>query len=59
MKTGYVVEAFNDEQLGEAVIRFFKEDKVAEFEANVIKEEYKYSWDRMVEVVETLISKEN
>ena len=58
-KTGYVVEAFNDKQLGEAVIRFFKEDKAAEFETNVIKEEYKYSWDRMVEVVETLISKEN
>lgn len=52
-RTGYVVEAFNDEQLGKAVIRFFKEDRAAEFEENVIKEEYKYSWDRMVEVIES------
>lgn len=53
-KTGYVVEAFNDEQLAEAVIRFFKEDRAEEFETNVANEEYKYSWDRMVEVVEGL-----
>lgn len=53
-ETGYVVEAFNDTQLGEAVIRFFKEDKAKEFEQNVIKEEYKYSWDRMTEVVQKL-----
>ena len=53
-KTGYVVEAFNDEQLGEAVIRFFREDKAIEFEENVKKEEHKYSWDRMLEVVDRL-----
>ena len=53
-KTGYVVEAFNDEQLGEAAIRFFKEDKAKEFEQNVIEEEYRYSWDRMTEVVQKL-----
>ena len=53
-KTGYVVEAFNDDKLAEAVIRFFKEDRAEEFETNVANEEYKYSWDRMVEVVEGL-----
>ncbi|MBQ5674722.1 MAG: glycosyltransferase family 4 protein [Lachnospiraceae bacterium] len=53
-KTGYVVEAFNDDQLADAVIRFFEEDKGEEFAANVANEEYKYSWDRMVEVVEDL-----
>ena len=53
-KTGYVVEAFDDEQLADAVIRFFEEDKAEEFAANVANEEYKYSWDRMVEVVEGL-----
>lgn len=50
-KTGYVVETMNDESLAEAVIRFFEEDKANEFEANVMKEEYKYSWNRMTEVV--------
>ncbi len=53
-KTGYVVEAFNDDKLAEAVIRFFKEDRAEEFETNVANEEYKYSWDRMVEVVDGL-----
>ncbi len=53
-KTGYVVEAFNDEQFGKAVIRFFKEDKAAEFEENVKKEENKYSWERLVEIVARL-----
>ena len=43
-KTGYV----------DAVIRYFKEEKEEEFAQNVKAEEYKYSWDRMTEVVEEL-----
>lgn len=50
-RTGYVVEAQNNKQLAKTILRFFKEDKSAEFESNVRKAEYKYSWDRMVEVV--------
>ena len=42
------------EQIADAVIRYFKEEKEEEFAQNVKAEEYKYSWDRMTEVVEEL-----
>lgn len=50
-ETGYIVESKNPHQLAEAVIRFYKENKKDEFSENVRKEAYKYSWDRMNEVV--------
>ncbi len=53
-KTGFVVEVNNDKQLAESVVRFFEENKAEEFSANVISNAYKYSWDRLVEVVESL-----
>ncbi len=53
-KTGYVVEAFNPDEISKAVNKFFEEDKKAEFEANVKDEEYKFSWDRMNEVVDRI-----
>lgn len=56
-KTGYVVESKNTEQLAAAIIKFFEENKAAEFADNVEKEDYKYSWERMVEVVEFLWEK--
>lgn len=49
--TGYVVEAGNEQQLATSVIRFFAENKAKEFEDNIVKEEYKFSWDRMTEIV--------
>lgn len=55
-KTGYVVETGNVSQLAAAVIRFFSEQKADEFEQNVMNEEYKYSWERMVEIVEQIFS---
>lgn len=53
-KTGYVVEAKNPSALADAVIRYFNEDKEDVFKENIIKEDYKYSWNRMREVVESL-----
>ena len=55
-KSGYVGETGNVFQLAEAVIRFFSEQKADEFEQNVMNEEYKYSWERMVEIVEQIFS---
>mgnify|MGYP003315684574 CR=1 FL=1 len=49
-----VVEAFNPDEISMAVNKFFEEDKKAEFEANVKDEEYKFSWDRMNEVVDRI-----
>ena len=48
-------ETLEDPQVkAAAVIRYFKEEKEEEFAQNVKAEEYKYSWDRMTEVVEEL-----
>ena len=38
---------------------FFEKNKGAEFQKNIRQEAYKYSWNRMVEHIEALISKEN
>lgn len=54
-RTGYVVESESVEQLADAVIRFFAEDKGAEFSQNVKEEARRFSWDRMTETVERLM----
>lgn len=53
-KTGYVVESQNIEQLSEAIISYFKDNKEKEFSENVRKEAYRFSWDRMTETIENL-----
>ena len=48
--------AFNSKDPGaiaEAVVLFYKEGKEEEFVNNVIEEKEKFSWDRMVKVVES------
>lgn len=56
-KTGYVVEPKDSSALAKAVIRFFAENKADEFAENVRNEAYRYSWDRMNEVVIRLTEK--
>ncbi|MBO5468858.1 MAG: glycosyltransferase [Lachnospiraceae bacterium] len=53
-KTGYIVESKNHQQLADKIIQFFNENKAQEFHDNIVGEAYKYSWDRMREVVEKL-----
>lgn len=53
-KTGYLVEPRNPEQIADAIIRYFIDNKEMEFSENVAAEAYRFSWDRMVEVVEEL-----
>lgn len=53
-RTGYVVEARNPEALAGAVADYFQEKREAEFEINVRAEAYRFSWERMVEIVEKL-----
>lgn len=54
-RTGYVVPPQNAEALAEAIVRYFAEDKVAEFSENIAAEAYRFSWERMGEVVEKWI----
>lgn len=47
--TGFVVEKENPEQLAEAILRFYKEDKKAKFINNIDIELEKYSWGKFVD----------
>lgn len=53
-ETGFIVPAADSLALADAVTRFFREDRAAEFAARVAQEKKKYGWDRMAEAIETL-----
>ena len=53
-RTGYVVEPRNPEELAEKIIQYFKEGMESAFRENIEQEAYRYSWERMVEVIEEL-----
>lgn len=46
-KIGYVVEP-DSEKIADMLVDFYKNDRMAEFEANVVEEKKKYSWSNMV-----------
>ena len=52
-KVGYVVNP-DPESIAEAILKFYTEEKDAEFTGNVIIEKAKYSWDRMLETIKDL-----
>jgi len=53
-ETGFVVPPDDPEALADAIIRFYAEEREAEFAENVRKEKRKYSWARLAEAVEEL-----
>ena len=60
-KTGYLVEKENPEQLANAILKYYNENKEAEFVENIKNEASKYSWGEFVKGMMELISegKEN
>lgn len=56
-KTGYVVEAGKSECLTEVVVKYFKENGQYQMTDSIRKQKYRFSWDRMTEIVERLISR--
>lgn len=54
-KTGYVVEPRNPEAIGEKIDKFFQENRGDIFKKNIQKEAYKYSWERMCEVINSFL----
>ena len=50
-KTGYLVEVKNEKSIADAVISFYDNDCVSKFETGVKEENYRFSWDRMVEII--------
>ena len=53
-RTGYVVESKDSAMLAERICEFYEKDKEKEFHKHIIEAAYKFSWDRMGEVVEEL-----
>ena len=53
-RTGFVVPPKDADALAKAVVRFFEEDRAADFKEHIKEEDSRYSWDRMVEHVDTL-----
>lgn len=53
-KTGYVVESENTSELAKAIVRYFENDCEKNFIKSVKEEAYRFSWDRIVEVIEEL-----
>ncbi|MFC2171643.1 glycosyltransferase [Acidobacteriota bacterium] len=52
-ETGYLVEPGNPEAIARAVIRFFKEKRSSVFAANIANGLDKFSWERLVETIES------
>jgi len=54
-KVGYVVEP-DPTQIASAIMRFYDEKKKDEFSANASIEKKKYSWAKMIEAIDELLS---
>jgi glycosyltransferase involved in cell wall biosynthesis len=58
-KTGLVVEKENPEELAEAIIRYYQEEKEKEFSSNMKSLKEKYSWQNFVKGMFELINNKN
>ena len=56
-KVGYTVEP-NKEEIANAIYDFFENKRLHEFDENIIKEKEKYSWKRMTETIQSLLTTE-
>ena len=52
-QTGYIVEPKDVNGLAEAIIHYFEAEKEQEFIENIHAEEQRFSWERMVEAIQT------
>jgi D-inositol-3-phosphate glycosyltransferase len=52
-KVGYVVKP-DPGSIAEAILKFYGEGKESEFKENIILEKTKYSWERMLETIDSL-----
>lgn len=51
-QTGYLVNPGAPRELADAVLRFFAEERAAEFTANIRRIKARFSWDRLVQLIE-------
>jgi glycosyltransferase involved in cell wall biosynthesis len=55
-KNGFLVESENQKALADAIVRFYTSGEKEKLVAGVEEENYRFSWDRMVECIENLCS---
>ena len=51
-RTGYLTPPGQPAALADAIVRFFEEDKEAEFVANIRQYKQSFAWERLVEIIE-------
>ena len=56
-KTGFVVPPGDSSVISDAVIRFYKEDKAATFCENIQNQQYRFSWEHLVDGIEKFSGK--
>jgi len=54
-RTGYIVPPANPGALADAIVRFFRNGSPTEFARNIAALREEFSWDRMVETIESLL----
>ena len=55
-ETGYLVSPKSSSEIAKAIVTFFQKKQAKEFAENIEKENYRFSWDRLVNVIEELTS---
>lgn len=55
-QTGYLVPPKDSISLGKKIIEFFKEEKAADFQSHIKGEAYRFSWNRMEEIILYLLN---
>jgi glycosyltransferase involved in cell wall biosynthesis len=53
-RTGFLVPPGQPAALAEAIVRFFEEDRRAEFVANIRQHKRRFAWERLVDVIESV-----
>lgn len=53
-RTGFIVAANDANAFAEAILRFYRENREAEFSRHVAEAKKEFSWERMAEAVEAL-----
>jgi len=58
-KTGLIVKPCDPGALSKAIISYFKANKEKEFRKNIEREKKRFSWDKMIEIIEEFNNKLN
>ena len=56
-QTGYIVERGDEKQLADAIVKYYQCGMEETFAANVRREAYRFSWDRLAEKVDAVLER--